>query len=196
MRPRLNARDQSVLAIGITVCAALIVGTRGLPALLRWTRDTRASAAQLGAEVARARESIARSRETRDSLAVCNERYLAFAARLLDQQTAAGAGGSLASLVSEAAATSNVRVGTVQIRADTTNVNAFMHVTVRADLTGDIRGLARMLATLENGETLLAVRATSISQPELGTGDDRAEVLRAELVVEGLMPSTRGRGAR
>jgi hypothetical protein len=196
MIARLSARDRKVLALGTIVCATLIIGTRGLPALLRWTRDTRASAAQLGAEAARARTSIARSKETRDTLAARNVRYLALAAHLLEQQTPVGAGGSLAAIVSDAAAASNVRVGSVQIRADTTNVGAFMNVTVRAELTGDIRGLAGLLSAIEQGQTLIAVRALSISQPEIGAGDDRAEVLRAELVVEGLMPSTRGRRSR
>jgi hypothetical protein len=163
---------------------------------VQWTRDRRASAAQLSAEAVRARISVAHLEETRDTLAVRNVRYLALAVHLLEQQTPAGAGGSLASILSDVAASSNVRVGSVQIRADTANVGAFIRVTVRAELTGDIRGLAELLSAIEQSQTLLAVRALSISQPELGAGDERAEVLRAELVLEGLMPSTRGRRSR
>jgi hypothetical protein len=196
MRVHLTARDRKVLAVGTLICTALIAGTRGLPALVRWTHGARATAVQLGAEAARVSNSVTRASVTRDTLAAENERYLALAARLLDQETPAGAGSSLASLLSDAAAESNVKLGSVQIHADTTFVGAFMHVTVRADLTGDIRGLAAMLAMLEKDQTLLTIRAMSISQPEPAAGDDRAEVLRAEVVVEGLMPSTRGRGSR
>ena len=189
---RLSARDRKVLVIGAAACLTLIGATRGLPMLLRWTRDARASAAQLDAEATRARASVVHAKETRDSLGARNERYLELATRLLDRQTSAGAGGSLASLVSDAAAETNVRLGSVQIRADTNVANAFTHLMVHADLTGDIRGLANMMATLEKGPTLLAIREMAISQPELAAGDERAEVLHAELVVEGLMPTSRG----
>ena len=191
MRVRLTPRDRRVLTVGAISCAALAMGARGIPALMRWTRDSRAAAAQLVGEEARARTSIARAAETRDTLAARNARYLALAPRLLDGETAAGAGGTLASIVSGAATASNVRLGSVQIRADSTRRGAFTSVAVRADLTGDIRGISEMLATLEKGPALLAVRELSITQPEPAAGDDRAEVLRAEVVVEGLMLTPR-----
>jgi hypothetical protein len=55
------------------------------------------------------------------------------------------------------------------------------------DVTGDIRGVMAMLASLERGPTLLAVRSLSISQPDLTAGDDRVEALHVEIDVEGLM---------
>lgn len=191
MSGRLSARDRKVLAIGAGACLMLAIGGRGVPSLVRWTLESRASAAQLVGESSRAAGSVAHAGATRDSLVARNQRYLALAPRLLDGETAAGAGGTLASIVSGAAAMSSVRLGSVQIRTDSAKAGVFTRVSVRADLTGDIRGLAAMLAMLEKGPPLLAVRELSITQPETAIADDRAEALRAELVVEGLMLTPR-----
>jgi hypothetical protein len=191
MNVRMTQRDRKVLATGAIACAALAAGARGIPALLQWTRDSRGAAAQLVGEEARARASIARADETRDTLTSRNARYLALAPRLLEGESAAGAGAALASILSGAAAVSSVRVGSVQIRADTATHGVFTKVAVSVDLTGDIRGLTAMLATLERGPALLAVRELSITQPEPAAGDDRAETLRADLMVEGLMLTPR-----
>lgn len=191
MNVRLTSRDRRVLAVGAIACTTLAAGARGIPALLQWTQDSRASAAQLVGEDARARASIARAAETRDTLTARNARYLALAPRLLEGETPAGAGATLASILSGAAAVSSVRLGSVQIRADTARRGVFTRVAVSADLTGDIRGISAMLAMLERGPALLAVRELSITQPEPAAGDDHAEALRADVVVEGLMLTPR-----
>lgn len=191
MTARVSSRDRRVLMIGVATCLTLVAGTRGVPALVSWTRAARENAAQLRAEVARASSGVASGDATRDSAAARNARYLALAPRLLAGETTAGAGGSLASLVTGAAAEANVRLGSVQIRADTAQGGTFTAVTLRADLTGDISGLTSMLAALERGQTLLAVRELSITQPEPAAGDDRPEVLRADILVESLMVTPR-----
>ena len=187
MRASLGARDKRVLAIGASVCLTLVVAARGVPALRGWTRDARASAAQLAAEMANAQRSLVRAKETHDSLKARGARYFALGPRLLDGKTAAGGGGALASLVSDAAAEANLRLGSIQVRQDSAGASAFTLVAVRADLTGDIGGIAAMLATLERGPALLAVRELSITQPEPAAGDDRPEALRVALLVEGIM---------
>ncbi len=187
MKLALSSRDRRVLVAGLLTCSTLVAATRGVPALLHWTRATRENAAQLGAEAARAESSVGNAPRTRDSLAVRASRFAAIKPRLLDAETAAGAGGALASLISAAATAANVRLGSVQIRTDTAHADAFLAIRVHADLVGDINGLTTMLAALERGQTLLAVRELSITQPELAAGDDRPESLRAELTVESLM---------
>lgn len=191
MSARLSPRDRRVLMIGVATCLMLVAGIRGVPALVSWTRAARDNAAQLRAEVVRASNGVASGHATRDSAAARNARYLALTPRLLAGETTAGAGGSLASLVTGAAAAANVRLGSVQIRADTVRGATFTAVTLRADLTGDISGLTSMLAALERGHTLLAVRELSITQPEPASGDDRPEALRADIVVESLMLTPR-----
>lgn len=191
MNTRLSARDRKVLTIGVAVCTLLVVSTRGVPALVRWTRTARANAEALSAEAARATRSVAGGAAIRDSLASAKARYIGLGPRFLEGETTAGAGSALASIVSTAAAAANVRMGSAQIHTDTAKAEAFTRVSVRADLTGDIRGIATMLAALERGQTLLAVRELSITQPDPAAGDDRAEVLRADLVVESLVRNPR-----
>lgn len=191
MNTRLSARDRKVLTIGVAVCTLLVVSTRGVPALARWTRTARANAEELSAEAARATKSVAGGATIRDSLASARARYLGLGPRFLEGETTAGAGSALASIVSTAAAAANVRMGSAQIHADTGKAGAFSRVSVRANLTGDIRGIVTMLAALERGQTLLAVRELSITQPDPAAGDDRAEVLRADLVVESLARNPR-----
>lgn len=191
MRRVLASRDLRTLLAGAGTCLALAFTARGMPALLRWTRDVRSAAAQTVAERARARESIARAGLTAESLRARNGRYLALAPQLLDGETAAGAGGALAALVSAGAASNDVRLGSVQIRADTGSPGVFTRISVRADVTGDVHGLAGLLATIEKGPPLLAIREISLAQPEPAAGDDRPEALRAELVIEGLMLTAR-----
>ncbi len=196
MKTRLSARDQKVLLVGLVSCTTLVVGARGVPELLRWTHDARANAVHLGAEAERASKSVATARATHDSLVARNARYLALAPRFLAGETVAGAGGALAALVSGAATAANVRLGAVQIQADTMHQAAFTPVIVRADLTGDIRGLSAVLATLERGQAILAVRELSISQPAAAAGDDQPETLHADLVVECLLLTARREGGR
>lgn len=180
---------------GTATCLLLIGGTRGVPALVHWTRETRVNADDLSAEASRAASSVNGEAAMRDSLASARSAYLALVPRFLEGETTAGAGSALASLVSIAASTANVRMGSAQIHADTTTTGAFTLIRVRADVTGDIRGLATMLANLERGRTLLAVRELSISQSDPAAGDDHPEVLRANLVVESLLRNQR-RGAK
>ena len=191
MNARLSGRDRKVLTTGVAACMLLVLGTRGAPALVHWTHAARANAEELSAEATRAMSSVNGSAAMRDSLAEAKSRYLALVPRFLEGETTGGAGSALASIVSTAATSANVRMGSAQIRADTAMAGTFARVRVRADLTGDIRGIATMLAALERGQTLLAVRELSISQPEPGAGDDRPEVLHADLVVESLARNPR-----
>lgn len=186
MRPPFPARDRRALAIGIATVLVLVIGSRGAPAWHRWTRDARAEASALTAEAARARAAVRNAATVRDSLAVRDLRLDELASAILEGETAAGAAGSLAEQLSNAAAEANVRLGSVQLRADTTSRGAFTRVSVRADFTGDIVGVAAMLYVLEGGAELLSIRELSITQPEPAAGDDRPEMLRVSLVIEGL----------
>ena len=188
-----SSRDRRVLTLGVVVIALLVIGARGVPSLLRARHDALASAREDGIEAERARSSVAVAQAVSDSLRARNRRYLALAALLLDGETPAGAASTLAALVSGAAASSGVRLGSVQLQVDTPAQGSFTKVGMRADATGDIDGVMEMLAALERGPELLVVRELLITQPEPGAGDDRAEALRVEIVIEGL---TMRRGGR
>lgn len=194
-RPGLPARDRRALVIGAATVLLLVLGGKGVPAWLRWTGGARAEASALIAEAVRARESVRNTGTVRDSLAARRPRYEELAPAILEGETATGAAGSLAEQLSNAAAEANVQLGSVQLRADTTSQAAFTRVAVRADFTGDIIGVAAMLYVLEGGAELLSIRELSITQPEPAAGDDRPEMLRVSLVIEGLVRREAG-GAR
>jgi|GEM_PF-959082 len=187
----MSQRDRRALLVGAVTVLLMVVLSRGLPAWSSWQRRMREDARVARTEAARAEALLGIGRAIEDSLAARDERYVALAPKLLGGESPAAAGATLAGLVSGAAASSGVRVGAVQIRPDTGSTGAFTRVTVRADATGDIRGVTKMLSTLERGPALLAIRSFSIDQPEPAAANDRMEALRVTLEVQGLMLTPR-----
>jgi len=187
MNVRMSARDRRALAIGAAAIVALTVLGRGLPALLSWEREMATVAEERGAELARAHVQIARAEIFQDSARAHGARIVALAPLLLGGDSPATASATLAGIVSGAAARANVRVGALQLHADTATRGAFVRVGVRGEVTGDIAGVMAMLASLEHGPTMLAIRELSITQPEPAATPDHMEALHVELLVEGMM---------
>jgi hypothetical protein len=186
-----TSRDRRVLVAGVAVIVALLGVARGLPGLRQWQSESRDSASALVREVARVRTTMARDHVTRDSLAARQQRFIALAPLLLRGETPAMGGAILASLISTAATAASVRLGPVQVRADTAVRTIFSRVGARAEITGDVRGVGTFLSILERGPTLLAVRELTISQLEPGAAPDRAEALHVTLAVDALMLTPR-----
>jgi len=184
-------RDRRVLAAGVAAIVVLIGVARGLPALRQWQSESRDSAGALAQEVARVRTTMAHDRVTRDSLAARQRRFIALAPLLVRGETPAMGGAILASLISSAATAASVRLGPVQVHADTAARGVFSRVGARAEITGDVLGVGTFLSILERGPTLLAVRELTISQLEPAAAPDRAEVLHVALAVDALMLTPR-----
>jgi hypothetical protein len=181
------SRDRRVLVAGVVVVVLLVAFARGLPALRRWHADVRDSSAALTQEAARARMTVARARTTRDSLAARERRFIALAPLLLRGETPAMGSATLASLISTAATAASVRLGPVQVQADTIARGVFSRVGVRAEITGDVRGVSAFLSILERGPILVAVKELTIAQLEPAAAADRAEALHVAVAVEALM---------
>lgn len=181
-----SRRERRVLVVGVAVIAGLIASSRGLPAWRAWQRDAIVSAAELAGEVARAEASVGALQATVDSLEARKERFVALAPLLVGVEPPAAAAGALAALVSGAAQSAGVRVSSIQVGRDSADGAVVRRISVRAELEGDIRGVAALLETLERGPTLLAVRELSITQPDPAAPADRPETLRVQLLVEGL----------
>jgi len=195
-RPRLTGRDRRALLAGAAALAVLMAATKGLPAFRDWQREARGADAEAREALVRERTLIANAEATRESTIVRGRRMIALAPSILAGDTPGAAGASLAGILSGAAALSGMRLGAVQLRGDTLSRDSFTRIGAHMDATGDIRGVAAMLAALERGPTLLSVRSLSIAQPDLTAGDDRTEALRIELEVEGLMLNPRTKAAR
>jgi hypothetical protein len=168
-----------------------------VPALREWSAMSVASAREVGAEARRAQRSVLGARALSDTMRARSERFVALAPMLLDGSSASTAGATLASIVSGAAAAANARLGSVQVRANTTAVDtagrrSFTRVVVRASLTADIRGLSHLLLALERNLTLLSIDELLVTQPDPAADGTRPEALQIELVVAGLAHTTGG----
>lgn len=186
MTGQLSPRDRRTLVLGAAVIALLVLLARGLPALRRWDAYARASAADMATEAARSESAVRSLAQGLDSLHARKARFIALGAGVLEGGSSAAAGASLASVLSGAAARAGVRMGSLQVRADTASAGTFIRVSVRADGTGDLPAITRMLGLLEGGPELLAIREIAITQPNPGGPAEAPETLRLELVVEGL----------
>ena len=182
----LSDRDRRTLGVGTMVIVFLLRAGRGLPAWRRWDADVRASAAEMAAEAARADQAVRTLPAALDSLEARRARLVAVGRGVLDGGSPAASGAALASLVSGAAARAGVQIGSVQVRPDTASAGTFMRIGVRADGTGDLPAIIRMLAMLEGAPELLAVRELSITQPAPGGPAEVPEALRMEIGVHGL----------
>jgi len=165
----------------------VLVGRNVVPALLTWERGVRDAASRNEEKLGRAKLLLRRAAQVQDSLKSRSARVVALAPALLGGDSPATASATLAGIVSGAAARANVRIGALQLSADTATRGVFTRVSVHGDATGDIAGITAMLSALEGGPTLLAIRELSITQPEPGAPSDHAEALRVELAVVGLM---------
>jgi hypothetical protein len=183
---RLSPRDRRTLARGAAVVALVLLLGRGVPAWRRWDAGARAAAAEMAAEAAEAVQTVRLLPASLDSLEARNARLVALGEGVLGGESPAAAGAALASLVSGAAARAGVQLGSLQVRPDTASAGTLMRISVRADGTGDLPAITRMLALLEGGPELLAIRELSLTQPSPGGPGEQPEALRVELSVQGL----------
>lgn len=190
---RLSPGDRRTLAGGAAVIALLVLLARGLPAWRGWDAAASASAAEMAAEATEAERTVRVFPAALDSLEARRGRLVEVGRGVLEGGSTAAAGAELASLVSGAATRAGVQIGAVQLRADTAAAGTFRRVAVRVDGSGDLPGIVRLLALLEGGAELLAVRELSINQPHAGGPPENPETLRLEMTVEALALT---RGAR
>lgn len=186
MTGRISPRDRRTLAAGLLAILLLVLFSRSLPAWRRWDAGAHASAAEMAGEAARAERMAEELPATLDSLQARGARLAALGPAVLEGGSPAASGAVLAALVSGSAARAGVQIGSVEVRPDTASAGTFVRVAVRADGTGDLGAITRMLVLLEGAPELLAVRETAISQPAPGGPADQPEALRLELLVEGL----------
>ena len=113
----------------------------------------------------------------------------------LDSAFVSGEGNSspaarLAELLTDATERTNVLLSSVRIEP-TPDSGAKMatRIRVRASLSGDLAGIARLVAVIERPPRLLAIRQLSITQRDANVSRDKSESLEAEMVIEGLTES-------
>jgi hypothetical protein len=194
MMAGMSERDRRVLVAGGAVILLILLLGRGIPAWRRWDEGVRAEAEGRMEAAARAEAAVRDLPAGLDSLEARRERFLALGGSLLEGESPAAAGAALAGLLSGTAARAGVQLGSVQVRPDTAAAGAFLRVWVRADATGDLPSITRMLTLLEGAPERLRVRELSITQPSPGGPAEQPEALRVEVAVEGLALARGGGG--
>ncbi|HEX6053627.1 MAG TPA: type II secretion system protein GspM [Gemmatimonadaceae bacterium] len=181
-----SARDRLTVIIGAVTIVLLLGGSRAIPWWRRAHREVTVAAADARERLAFEQSLLRSERAARDSATARSRRYLALAPRILPGRSPAIAAAELAAMVSGAAQGSGLRVGAVQVQPDTTRLGVFARVAVRAQVTGDVRGVSALLLTLERGPLVLNIRELSLAQLDAGADDTRPEMLRGEMLVEAL----------
>lgn len=190
---RSSRRERRTVAIGLTTIAAIVGIGRGVPAWRTWSTETVASAREIQTELNRSRADVHGAKTASDSLAVRTARLDSSAHVYLEGRTPTAAAAGLASALSRIAETAGVRVASIGARVDSSSTSSVRAI-ASLNVVGDVRALTRLLAGVERGPLLLSVASVSVAQSEVAAGDDRAEALRIEMSVEGLVaPAAGGR---
>ncbi len=186
----IGRRDRRTLAFGIVVCGAIVGTGRGLPLMRAWEATRLAAAAEAEQRVAAASTAAGMAESIHRSADRARRQAGVADSSLIGGATPAAAAAALALLLSDRADSTGVAVTSESVKADTGFTYGFARARVRLTASADVRGLTRFLARVEGSAHLLAVREMTLSQTDPGAGDDRAENLRIELVVEALVRRT------
>jgi hypothetical protein len=179
----ISRRDRRTLAGGFTVIAAALIVSKGIPAVRAWEAEQVAAAASARADIARLEAGVGTLAELRDTIRARTARLNAIDTVMLSGPSPSSVAAALASMISDIADDNRLRVGGLQLRADSTIKHGMAQAEVRVTATSDVVGLAGFLRDLESNPTPLLVRELAVSQPEPGAGDAKAEALRLDLLV-------------
>lgn len=182
----LTRRDRRTLFIGVMTIGGLATLSRAVPSVQAWTEERRAEAAAAADQLALSRRAAGLLSSLRDSLRNRRSRVAAVDSLLIRGSSVSMATAGLASILEDLADDASVKVNALQMRADTSARQGLTRVAVRMTGTADVAALAAFLRGVEGGDRLLAVRDLTISQPDPAAPDSKPEVLRIDVLVEGL----------
>lgn len=182
-----RAKDRRALGAGVALIGSMLVIGRGVPAWRQWEDAERLASQESSRRLDGARSAIGAHRSVIALRGKITRRLDSLSSAYLHAPSAAVAGAALATLMSDMGDESGIRVTSASVRPDSMAKAAFTRVAVRISATGDVEGLADYLRSIESSEQLLAVRELSVAQTDPAAPDSRAEALRFEVLVEGLV---------
>ena len=186
MRPSISPRDRRTLGIGMGLIAVLVTLSRGVPAMRLRLADQAARDAALRERLVSLREAQRQIGPMRDSLRVRRIRLAELNAHLIGASTPTAAAAMLGAIVERIAADAEVKVGSLELRADSSSRATVVRLTLRLSAEGDVFGLATFLSAVERQAEPMTVRTITASASDPLSGDDRAEVVRFDLIIDGL----------
>ena len=181
-----SSRERRTVIAGAGIIITLVLFGRVLPAAAVALSGVRRESEDVLRERDRAVAQVQALRALRDLARARQERLGLEFPSLLHAATPATAVASIVGEVSETASEYAVRVTSIDGVADTLAVGPYLLVRARAEVLGDVRGVASMIAALESSETRLRVVALGLTQAEPAASPQQLEQLRASLTVEGL----------
>jgi hypothetical protein len=183
------------LLTGVTAISVLLYASRGAPALREWRAHRSTSRDTLRERVAFVRAARQQLAALRDSVTARRTQLARLSAHTIAAPTASAASAMLGALVERLAEGANVKVSSLELRADTVARAAGTSLSVRLSAEGDVVGLETCLVAVERDQQPMSVRELNVSQSDPGAPDDRAEVLRFDFTIESLavMRAERGR---
>ena len=179
-------RERRTLMRGATAIAAILLFGRGIPRLTAAVRDRLSAARQVLTEEARAEADLRVSPRALDSARARQLRLGDTFPSLLRGRGPAEATAALIDVVNDIAQDSQVMVTTVSGAPDPTRKSSYLPVQVRAEVVGDVRGIASFAAMLEASDTRMRIVAMTIDQTEPGAATGQREELRGSFVIEAL----------
>jgi hypothetical protein len=182
----LSTRDRRTLIVGATAIGMLFALGRGVPMMMQWQSTQIAEASTVASDVAQSRAGSRLLPQLRDTLRTYVARLNTLDSAMLSGPTPSAAAARLASEMEILADESSVKIGAMQLQADSADVGALVLVGVRVTAVADVFGLLAFMRAIEGGERLLAVRELVVTQPEPDAPASKAESLRVELTVVAL----------
>ena len=182
----LSARDRRTLVIGALSIGGLVVVGRGVPAWRAWEHRAIASAAAAARATARDQALTRNARAIHDSLAARRARFTALAPTWLSGDSPAAAGAGLAAVITRAATNAAVALGTLDIHTDSAGQAPFVPLRVRVSVSGDIQGLATLLAALDRGPVATNVASLDVQGGDPAAAPQRPEILHADFTIDAL----------
>lgn len=155
-----SARERRTIVWGLAVALSAVVVMKGVvPFVQHW----RAREAQLASALERTAQLRALSAQTpmlAQNATIAERELSSSPRRVLHARTLSLAASGLQALLQEASDGAGLAVNRVEALADTSSDA----VSATLSVTGDIHGLAALLATLEHGPRVLTVERMSVTQ--------------------------------
>ena len=190
----LSTRDRRTLIVGAAGIGALFAFGRGVPLMMQWQSRQIAEAEAVARDVAAARDGERVMPALRDTLRSSVARMQALDSAILSGPTPSAAAARLASEIESLAGESFVKIGAMQLQADSAGVGALVHVGVHVSAVADVFGLLAFMRAIEGGERMLVVRELVVAQTEPAAPATKAESLRIELTIVALARVAVGKG--
>lgn len=190
MRVMLSPRDQRAVGIGAAALILLVASGHGIPRWRRWLADARQDAAAAEADYARARTALAQRAQLRVAHDAFTAQRTVLDSVLLAGDSPAASSAELTALVGRVADATEVSLGALDVRADTTRARHVVPVQLRTTVTADAGALSAFLGGLEAEMPWLWVRELHITQSAPTAVETDPEVLQAGLLIEGLARRT------